>query len=205
MNKPSLYVLLLMLLGFQATAYGAIVLSIEAGSFQQNSGTQVLRVFARTNANDSLTALATDITLEAGIYSAVPGTFMEVGQIGFGSTGASDFFRNSDTDASLTLEFNMPANPPDFDQPFPLLAGELATIAFDVNGLSPGTYAINFSNSFAIDSAANFIDVIEGNGTFTITAVPEPSTFFMLGLTATGLCAYRRRQNASRKLQGDAV
>jgi len=190
--RAALFCLTIAFTSLVGSAQGAIVLSMESGIFSSESGVRSLRISARTDANDVLTAFVTDVTLQAGNFADPVGTFMQAGQIGAGSTGVSSFTRSSATEASLSLDFNMLSNPPNFDQPFPATNGELATIVFDINGLQPGTYSINFSNSFAIDAQANFIDVFENSGSFTVTAVPEPSSMLLLGVTGGAFLLYRR-------------
>ncbi len=172
--------------------HSAIVISIQPGTFQQNSGVQSLGIVARSTSSDLVTAFATDIRLAAGIFDTPPGTFMQSGQIGTGSTGASSFTRSSNTLASLSLEFNIPSNPPTNAQLFPLTDGLLATIRVNVNGLNPGNYGITFENSNVLNAAGNLVSTTANAGSFTITPVPEPSSALLVLAGIVGIARGRK-------------
>jgi hypothetical protein len=78
---------------------------------------------------------------------------------------------------------------------------QIATIFFSISGATPGTYLLQSTTASPKVSEAtgtDFSDNPFGTAVYTITIVPEPSTFALLGLAATGLgvAAYRRRRAA---------
>jgi hypothetical protein len=155
-----------------------IFLSSEQREFERDSGVQTLAIFARSDSADQIISFATDIRLGAGVFETPPGTFMQSGQIGFGSTGSSLFTRSSDRLASLSLDFVIPSAPNNA-QLFPSSNSSLATIRFNVNGLVPGTYSVGFENTDALAVGGNAVAIGSSAGSFRITAVPEPSSFLL--------------------------
>ncbi len=73
--------------------------------------------------------------------------------------------------------------------------GVLATIHFD--SVAIGTSNISFSDTTLLDSALNTIAAQSVAGSITVSAVPEPSSYLLMGLGVAGLLAWRRRQQAA--------
>jgi hypothetical protein len=173
-------------------------ITTNSGSFLQDSGVQTLNVLAKSDAADELISLTVDIQLSDGDFAFVPGQYDVPGYIGAGNIDAfpsSDFQRDG-TDFSLaylSLDFNVA-------QLLPSTYGTLANLSFNVNGLAPGNYSINFLYPDA-QAIGGPVNVQTFSGGFSIyAAVPEPSTGLtsvVLGLTA--LIKYRTPRRRVRR------
>ncbi|MBB3224152.1 cohesin domain-containing protein [Pseudoduganella umbonata] len=73
-------------------------------------------------------------------------------------------------------------------------SGSLGTILFQAIGT--GNANISFFDTLLLDSGQFDITTTLQGGTIQVLAVPEPSTYLMLGVGLVGLAALRRRQPA---------
>jgi hypothetical protein len=183
--------LIVALVALCSNANAGIILTVGNGSFAQGAGTATIDVFVRSDANDSTAGLevAFDLT-QGGTFNAVPGSF-GAGFFGAGNlTGGSGFVTASPfTSSVLNLEFTT-------SQLFPSSDVKIATLSIDKTGLGEGTYSIVASGLFT-EAAVN----TSFNGSFTITAVPEPTTLAFLGFACSGVVGSRLiRRKKSRNI-----
>ncbi len=172
---------LLALLAQAASA--AIFVTADNVVFQENSGIRPVDIFIRSNASDSSLFLSVDFQISAGTIPVTAGEFDLNGMVGQGNIQAppASLFVGNGTDIStLSLDFTNAQLFPDVDT-------VIARMFIDTTGLAVGVYDINV---LGVASQAGGSGV---NGTFTISAVPEPSTFALVGLTAFSLVGIRRR------------
>ena len=193
-----------------SSAKGGIVLTVVNKSFDQNSGRQLIDVFAKTNlaTTESTKAISADFTLSRGLFvennngfgfatgNNPPATQKKTGIVGTAGTlaagnifGGSYFvFDTSDpTFAALSLDLIS-------DQPVTTSNQLLLQLTVNVDGLAPGNYGID---------VAGGANVVGGNFGFSIVAVPEPSSFLLLGsLGAAAGGWYRvRRKIATTRIK----
>lgn len=211
----------------QSALYADIFLSLDSASatFVQGSGIRDVRILGRSNAVDQLIGLTADFKGNGGaIFNFVSATqfnqdnidqdpmsptfgllvtsgpfytkfFSESGFVGFNNInragGSSIAIGVGDnTVASMSLEYNNP-------QTFPAVATPLGKLRVDITGLAPGNYPINFTDAVA-NGAASQIPSPSTNGFFTITAIPEPTSFaLVVGAMLVGISARRRREIAA--------
>jgi hypothetical protein len=181
---------LLALFAFSTASRADIIATVDNETFAQNSGVQTVNVvFRSTNTTDTLFSFSTDFSLEAGIFDTTPGTFGNPGDYGEGNIDeASEFLRDPEDlqSAVLTLEFNSA-------ETMPIADATIARLAIDTTGVGPGTYAINIFNPFTQDGDGVDIPSTAVGGSFTISAVPEPTSLAVLSIGCIGSVLTRRR------------
>lgn len=159
----------------------AIVLIVGSGSFAPNSGVQAVDILVHSDAADNSLFLTADFQLAAGVFPVAAGEFGQAGMVGVGNIQdppASQFISAGNNSATLSLDFTNV-------QPFPATDTLIGRMFIDTTGVAEGTHNIQVT-SFATQVASSSV-----NGSFTITAVPEPSSLCLMGIAS--LWALRRR------------
>ncbi len=171
-----------MLAFWTSAASAAIVVTADNVVFQENSGIRPVDIFIRSDAADSSIFLIVDFQISAGSIPSTAGEFDLNGMVGQGNIQAppASLFLGAGDTSTLSLDFTNP-------QLFPAIDTVIARMFIDTTGLTVGVYNINV---LGVASEAGGAGV---NGTFTISAVPEPSTFALVGLTSISLVGIRRR------------
>ncbi len=195
MRSTALFLILLVFTSFSLSqrVHGDIILSVDVGIIDPNLPYGVVDIFARSDAGDSLISLTVDFELAAGRFDVVPGIMGEDGMLGRGNINqASQFIRNSDTSASLSLDFNTAQ----------VLDGNdvlLTSLRINARGLPDGFYAIMIVDSLAdVGRVDTQITDFGHPGGFFVQAVPEPSSTFCLLI---GILAIHRRRTVRSPLK----
>lgn len=174
----------------------AITIRADSAIYGPGATLGILDVFISSNTGTDLTfALSTDFELiDGGDFTVPPGVFGQTDFFGEGLLNVDgSFFQRADTGvANLSLEFDTIASPP---------TGEilLAQLSIDLAGLTPGVYQVAITNPFVVDGSASDIPTSVFNGSFEVTAVPEPTTTTILGLGAVAF-GVRRIRRAQKSL-----
>ncbi len=184
-------------LGFVAlssTCLADYIVTVDTQSYAQSSGIKNLSIFASSNnvANDAAFGMSVDFQITGAgspSFPSVAGTYGQPGMIGAGNIFGGSSFNNGGVGfpsiANLNLQFNAA-------QPIPGAPTPLAAFTIDTSTFAPGTYTIT-PFSAAVDAATPSGQAFTLNGgSFTITAVPEPSSMVMLALPLCAI-AFRRR------------
>ncbi len=219
-KKFSLASILLALSFLNQVSYGAVIVEFVPASFVEGSGVQEVIIRARSNSNDFVGGLTLDFALpDGGTFSFVsqqdfvndnidPNTqttvtsgpfytrrFNEADYIGFGVIDKSGSYLVIDpapnaTLGSLSLDFG------NSNILFPNSFQPLGKLRIDVTGLAIGPYTIQVLDGTAFGTGP--IAVNSTNGTFNITAIPEPSTLALLLTSGVSLIAYHRRKQLTK-------
>lgn len=187
-----------------SNANAAIILSIaqNAGPFGLGAGPISIDVFARTDGlaggNTSDVVIA-DFGLNQGQFSPVAGTIGGAGFLGEGNLQGTSFLGRDPADATnrtvnLSLDFTNPQLFPGADQ-------RIATLNIDTTGLGAGTYNVFIvPGSLATQGGTTSQGV---NGSFIISAVPEPTSIALLSVVVGGV--FGRRLLRSRKARASVA
>ena len=192
MNK---FLSLMLLLLVPTTAKSEFILSVGTDTFVQGTGTRLLSIFLATSdsaPNDVLSDLTVQFAISQGEFQQVAGTFSAPGMVATGNTQPGSTFSNQSIAglpqiSILNIQFNgnQTFNP----------GGVLAAFFIDANALAVGKYDIEVLN---VDSTPGRTITLS-DGSFTITAVPEPSSLVLVGLAAAGGVGYFRRRQRSKR------
>lgn len=169
----------------------AIVLTVGTANFQLNTGVQAVDFFVRSDAADSTLFLTVDFELSSGVFPTAAGVFDQPGMVGFGNIQpppGSQFVSSGNNSATLSLDFTNP-------QLFPAVDTVLARIFIDTTSFGIGTYGIRVTS---VASQVDLSATSSGNGSFTISAVPEPGSLCLIGVAA--LVAFRWRIGGKTRL-----
>lgn len=174
---------------FASAGKADFILTIASGSvFQANTGIQSVDVFAKSNTSATGNSMSADFSLGGGAqFASTPGTFGGVGFVGAGNImtgpGSSIFSRvpGDPSNALLGIEFISL-------QTAPATNTRIATLSIDTANLAVGDYAININSTFFGGNPGTVV-----NGSFAITAVPEPASLLTVALTLGGAWLGRRR------------
>lgn len=185
---------------FVSSVSADIALTTTPGlSFAQGSGTQNFQLFAQAGVADpSIIAMIATIK----IASPAPGVGVFTSPISYTSNFNAPNVNGSSSgvidpiDARisyLSLDFTAPQAVPT------VTPGVFGTFTFNVNGLSPGAYNINFEDASTDGPTIN--GGLNGTaGSFTITGVagvPEPTSIFTATTLGFAGLFYRRRRTVS--------
>ena len=172
-------------------SYAALDLRVQPASFVEGTPVGTVDIFISSDNADEIAGMRVDFRLpDGGSFSDPPGVFGETepGFFGFGTlNAASDFRRDTLTEANLSLDFTTATAPP---------ASEilLARASVVLTGLVPGTYSFNMANALAFTASASDIPIVPTNGTITITAVPEPTGLGAVLFGCAAIVSSRRRR-----------
>ena len=210
-NQRRLYKFLLaipmaMLLGFTVPASADIVVTVNsAGSTNVNLGTAGagktidFHISQDASSSDTMAAIFAEFTISGGVIGDPPGTISATGATGTagyygaGNLDVSQINRTGDTSFNINQSFDFESmlqpikNDPERDLWF--------TLNLDTTGLAPGSYSIVLAdpdNSFFDPTAATIS--ANNNLSFTVSAIPEPTSLAVLGLVGIGSVLVRRRK-----------
>lgn len=184
-------VALILALWLPAKASADFIVSFGPALFMERSGIHSLDVYLRSPNNLSPNSFQITFELPSGSsWTQPPGTATGPGMYGHGNTLFPAQFAVSDQRASLGLFLN------DY-VPVPTTNVLLASLSFDVGSLAPGAYDLSFTAPSAF-TAGGPASGPAGFGTFEVTAVPEPTSFALVGLAGVGALVWHRRQIKNR-------
>ena len=177
-----------------STAGATIILSFNpTNSLQVDSGIQKVAVFANSTvaAGEAGNAIGADFTLSGvggaaanrAIFANPAGEFALTGFLGAGNVAVGSTFNRGTANQSLGL-MNINFNPGTVVAPSTRI--QVANLLINTSGLALGSYNISTANGFFGNG-----DVSNATGSFTITAVPEPTSIAMIGLAIGGIFVRR--------------
>lgn len=206
-------ILLLLVVLFPTTSQGALVLTFGSGNvFMQNSGVHTIDVFVRTNnaTPEGSFGMSTDFTLSGGAFApndhgfAFSAAVPAPGETKTGFIGLPGSFGVPNIDAGITFFSFLSADPssavlsiavnPQFSVPTTDIL--LARLTVNVNGLAVNNYSITAASNAGGTGASA---VVGASGSFTITAVPEPSSILGVSLLAIGGCFYGWQRHQKKR------
>ncbi|MEL6107424.1 MAG: PEP-CTERM sorting domain-containing protein [Planctomycetota bacterium] len=167
-----------------------VVIEIADQTVTQGTVGAEIDVLIRSDAGDDPIAIGADFEILNAAFADPPGVF---DQPGFYNEGNYNSVSAIQADANNTSIVAMSL---DIDNPLAISASNvlLARLFVDSQGLAPGTYDINVSNAFVLNSDGSTPATTGVGGTLTIiAAIPEPSSSAVVG-AAIGLLVMRRRR-----------
>ena len=173
---------------FASAGKADFILTIASGSvFQANTGIQSVDVFAQSNTSATGFSMTAGFSLSGGAVFDSPnaGTFGGVGFIGESNiNNATSFLQRNTVDpsnAALSIDFVGL-------QTAPATNTRIATLRIDTTNLAVANYTININSTFFGVNPGTAV-----NGSFAITAVPEPGSLLTVALGLGGAWLGRRR------------
>lgn len=169
---------------------GDVVIEIADQTVAQGTAGAEIDVLIRSDAGDDPIAISADFQILNAAFLDPPGIF---DQPGFYNQGNYNNASAIQADANNTSIVAMSL---DIDNPIAISASNvlLARLFVDSQGLAPGTYDIDVSNAFVLNSDTSTPTTTGVGGTLTIVAaIPEPSSV-ALGGAVVGLLVMRRRR-----------
>jgi len=213
-----------------STSRAEIVLSVVSGSsFFGNSGPQFVNINIRSSlaSGEFISDLATNFAVQSpanfvnafGVVSGSAGNFGGVSGAGgyFGGLDSGSLSVDGPGAASLSFLYTINEDPDGDPETIPQqyikfvpnTDSLLLSLRIQTNGLAPGSYNITGNNGLARTSVTDFVAnpsltvlsaTIFNHGSFSITAVPEPSSASLV--VAVGIIGawVRKRRRAKRLL-----
>ncbi len=179
--------ILLFVVGFLcSTAESAIILTVGNQTFQENSGIQLLDVYARTDSGDTSDFLTADFELASGVFSVNAALLGGPSFIGEGNIQNSSVALSTGNNfATISIDFENA-------QSFPAVNTIIAQLRIDTTGVPIGN---NYSVTI-VQSAAQ-VPTTNVAGSFSVVAIPEPSSIALIAVATVGQLWRRRRALAS--------
>ncbi len=212
MNARVLMIFLVMAYCHVEKCFGGLVFSVAPGaSFVEGSGVQQVGIF--TSGSPAAQAVNAAITVDfvnlspgtGGAWNFLPGPngAGSFGQSGWlGSGGALGTLSTTPGASSFTLAAGLGQLSLDFalGTSIPTTGAQIATINVNTSALGVGTYNIGIRTA-EVDNTVQFgnVNTPTAIGSFSITAVPEPSSMVLMGLSVAGFGAYARFRKGKKK------
>lgn len=190
---------ILVLAGNLASA--AVIVTINPNAYLSSPGVTSVDLLARStdpsNATDQLFSMVVDVTSSTAILASPPGAFAGAplndavpfwfSTAGTGGTlaNSSSFSRSSNSIASLSFDFSNLGT---------FLSTDQRIARLDFSTTAPGVYPLSISVD-ALNGVGGSAVTPAFNGSFTISAIPEPTSVALLfgGLALTVSMRSRRR------------
>jgi len=191
---PGLMVALVATLWLETRSDAAIQFSLTPPTQTVAAGTTArFDLFLTPDVNVNMGGFTVNVASQAGTFSS--GNFALL--IGTGAGQEWDLISTPGEAYSTYDSFSQnPANPPTaaLTANVPVLFGSLF---LDTTGVSDGTYSVSFTENGAISGLGGDLGGTNaGPVSFTIAAVPEPTSLALLSVVGCGLLVQRRQKKA---------